>query len=144
MNVKKMVDNLSKEERSATMARVRSKNTKPEKAVRSLLFNMGYRFRICRSDLPGKPDIVLNKFKSVIFVHGCFWHGHTGCKNARIPKSNVEFWKSKIERNKVRFTKVERELVEQGWKILVIWECEIKNNEQLRDKLEDFLNGSNI
>lgn len=128
MSVKRMVDNISKEERSATMAKVRSKNTKPEMIVRSMMFRMGYRFRVCQSCLPGKPDIVLKKYKSVIFVHGCFWHGHDNCKNARIPKSNVEFWTTKIKRNKERFAEVKRELELMGWKVLVIWECELKKN----------------
>lgn len=128
MSVKRMVDNISKEERSATMAKVRSKNTKPEMIVRSMMFRMGYRFRVCQSCLLGKPDIVLKKYKSVIFVHGCFWHGHDNCKNARIPKSNVEFWTTKIKRNKERFAEVKRELELMGWKVLVIWECELKKN----------------
>lgn len=134
-----MVDNISKEERSAQMAKIHSKNTKPEKIVRSVLFRMGYRFRICPTGLPGKPDIVLKKHKSVIFVHGCFWHGHTGCKNARIPKSNIDFWIGKIQRNKERFIEVENDLRNLGWKILVVWECEIKNKELLQNKLKTFL-----
>jgi DNA mismatch endonuclease (patch repair protein) len=120
-----MVDTISKEQRSATMAKVHSKNTKPEILVRSLLFRRGYRFRICQPCLPGKPDIVLKKYKSVIFVHGCFWHGHDNCKNARIPKSNVEFWTNKIKRNKERFAEVKRQLELEGWKVIVIWECEL-------------------
>ena len=120
-----MVDTICKEQRSATMAKVHSKNTKPEILVRSLLFRRGYRFRICQPCLPGKPDIVLKKYKSVIFVHGCFWHGHDNCKNARIPKSNVEFWTNKIKRNKERFAEVKRQLELEGWKVIVIWECEL-------------------
>ena len=120
-----MVDTISKEQRSATMAKVHSKNTKPEILVRSLLFRRGYRFRICQPCLPGKPDIVLKKYKSAIFVHGCFWHGHDNCKNARIPKSNVEFWTNKIKRNKERFAEVKRQLELEGWKVIVIWECEL-------------------
>ena len=107
------------------MAKVHSKNTKPEILVRSLLFRRGYRFRICQPCLPGKPDIVLKKYKSAIFVHGCFWHGHDNCKNARIPKSNVEFWTNKIKRNKERFAEVKRQLELEGWKVIVIWECEL-------------------
>lgn len=122
-----MTDTLSKEERSRVMAKVKSRDTKPEKKVRSLLFSLGFRFRLCQKNLPGKPDIVLKKYKTVIFVHGCFWHGHENCKNARIPKSNVEFWKNKIERNKQRFAEVSRQLRAQGWKVVVIWECETKN-----------------
>ena len=120
-----MVDTISKKQRSATMAKVHSKNTKPEILVRSLLFRRGYRFRICQPCLPGKPDIVLKKYKSAIFVHGCFWHGHDNCKNARIPKSNVEFWTNKIKRNKERFAEVKRQLELEGWKVIVIWECEL-------------------
>lgn len=122
-----MTDTLSKEERSRVMAKVKSRDTKPEKKVRSLLFSLGFRFRLCQKNLPGKPDIVLKKYRTVIFVHGCFWHGHENCKNARIPKSNVEFWKNKIERNKQRFAEVSRQLQEQGWKVVVIWECETKD-----------------
>lgn len=125
-----MVDNISQEERSITMAKVHSKNTKPEKLLRSLLFKQGFRFRICQKNLPGKPDIVLKKYKSVIFVHGCFWHGHENCRNARIPKSNVEFWKNKISRNKERFEEVRVLLTKLGWNIIVVWECELTKNQQ--------------
>lgn len=130
-----MTDTLSKEERSRVMAKIKSRDTKPEKKVRSLLFSLGFRFRLCQKNLPGKPDIVLKKYRTVIFVHGCFWHGHENCKNARIPKSNVEFWKNKIERNKQRFAEVSRQLQEQGWKVVVIWECETKDIEALRIRL---------
>lgn len=123
-----MTDNISKERRSFVMSRVRSRDTKPEKIVRSVLFSMGFRFRLCQKNLPGKPDIVLKKYKTVIFVHGCFWHGHENCKNARIPKSNIDFWKGKIERNKQRFEEVSRQLREQGWNVVVIWECEIRKH----------------
>lgn len=125
-----MVDNISQEERSITMAKVHSKNTKPEKLLRSLLFKQGFRFRICQKNLPGKPDIVLKKYKTVIFVHGCFWHGHENCRNARIPKSNVEFWKNKISRNKERFEEVRALLTKLGWNIVVVWECELTKNQQ--------------
>lgn len=125
-----MVDNISQEERSITMAKVHSKNTKPEKLLRSLLFKQGFRFRICQKNLPGKPDIVLKKYKSVIFVHGCFWHGHENCRNARIPKSNVEFWKNKISRNKERFEEVQALLTKLGWNVIVVWECELTKNQQ--------------
>ena len=125
-----MVDNISQEERSITMAKVHSKNTKPEKLLRSLLFKQGFRFRICQKNLPGKPDIVLKKYKTVIFVHGCFWHGHENCRNARIPKSNVEFWKNKISRNKERFEEVQALLTKLGWNVIVVWECELTKNQQ--------------
>lgn len=123
-----MTDTLSKEERSRVMAKVKSRDTKPEKKVRSLLFSLGFRFRLCQKNLPGKPDIVLKKYKTVVFVHGCFWHGYENCKKARVPKSNVEFWKNKIERNKQRFNEVAGQLRAQGWKVVVIWECEIEKD----------------
>lgn len=123
-----MTDTLSKEERSRVMAKVKSRDTKPEKKVRSLLFSLGFRFRLCQKNLPGKPDIVLKKYKTVVFVHGCFWHGHENCKKARVPKSNVEFWKNKIERNKQRFNEVAGQLRAQGWKVVVVWECEIEKD----------------
>lgn len=135
-----MTDTLSKEERSRVMAKIKSRDTKPEKKVRSLLFSLGFRFRLCQKNLPGKPDIVLKKYRTVIFVHGCFWHGHKNCKNARIPKSNVEFWKNKIERNKQRFAEVSRQLQEQGWKVVVIWECETKDMKKLKMILVKELN----
>ena len=146
MSVKKMVDNISREERSAQMAKIHSKNTKPEKIVRSILFRMGYRFRICQTGLPGKPDIVLKKHKSVIFVHGCFWHGHDNCKNASIPKSNVEFWTNKIKRNQERFAEVKHQLELEGWKVFVIWECELKKNaiEETMQKLVSQIQQYNI
>ena len=133
----KMTDALSKEERSRVMAKVKSRDTKPEKKVRSLLFSLGFRFRLCQKNLPGKPDIVLKKYKTVIFVHGCFWHGHENCKNARVPKSNVEFWKNKIERNKQRFNEVAGQLRAQGWKVVVIWECETKDTKKLLSLLKN-------
>ena len=104
--------------------------------MRSLLFLLGFRFRLCQKNLLGKPDIVLKKYKTVIFVHGCFWHGHENCKKSRLPQSNVEFWKNKIERNKQRFAEVSRQLRAQGWKVVVIWECEIsKDFENTMQKL---------
>jgi DNA mismatch endonuclease (patch repair protein) len=110
------------------MAKIRSTNTKPERLIRSALFKRGFRFRIHRKDLPGKPDIVLSKYKTAIFVHGCFWHLHNACNEGRIPKSRVEYWKPKllrnIERDKIHLKSLQ--LLE--WKVLVIWECEIESN----------------
>jgi len=108
------------------MSKIRSKNTKPELLVRSLLFKNGYRFRIHRRDLPGAPDIVLKKYKAVIFVHGCFWHYHAGCRDGKVPKTNTKFWKEKLDRNVTKDKKHQNELNDKGWKVLVIWECEIK------------------
>jgi DNA mismatch endonuclease (patch repair protein) len=122
-----VTDIISKERRSWNMSRIRGKNTQPELIVRSVLHKRGYRFRLHRKDLPGKPDIVLPKYKTVIFVHGCFWHRHKGCKYAYTPKSRVAFWGKKfrgnVERNKV----VKRELKKLGWNVIVVWECQINN-----------------
>ena len=121
------------------MGRIRAKNTKPEVAVRSMLHRNGYRFRIHRKDLPGKPDIVLSKYKTVIFVHGCFWHQHRGCKRATIPKSNNDYWIPKLEKNKKKDKRYKFLLKKLGWNVMTIWECEINNSEKLGRKIRDFL-----
>ena len=118
------MDRISKEHRSWNMSRIKSGNTKPEIVVRSLLHKLGYRFRLHRKDLPGKPDIVLPRYNSVVFVHGCFWHRHNGCKNASVPKTKKIFWREKFKGNIERDIKVQEELQSMGWKILIIWECE--------------------
>lgn len=117
------------------MARIKGKNTRPEKRVRSLLHAMGYRFRLHRKDLPGTPDIVLPKYGAVVFVHGCFWHQHPGCKRASIPTSNEEFWQKKLAANKRRDARVEKELNDRGWKVIIIWECELKNPDSLCERI---------
>lgn len=122
-------------ERSRIMSRVRSKNTGPELAVRSLLHSMGYRFRLHRKDLPGHPDIVLPKHRTVVFVHGCFWHGHEGCKRSARPTSNAAFWNSKIDRNITRDAAAAAELRSSGWKVLTVWECRTRDPEVLRADL---------
>lgn len=129
-----MVDNVSKEVRSYNMSRIRSKDTKPEILVRSYLFSRGLRFRKNDKRYPGSPDIVLPKYKTMVFVHGCFWHLHEGCKHARIPKSNVEYWKKKLYRNRERDKRNQKELKEMGWKVITVWECELK-----KDKVEQTL-----
>ena len=121
------------------MSKIRSKDTKPEKIVRSLLFSLGYRFRLHKKDLPGKPDIVLPKYKAVVFVNGCFWHGHENCKDAGIPKTNSQFWCNKISKNKERDRRVSKELELAGWKVLVVWECQINDKEKLISFLESKL-----
>lgn len=121
------------------MARIRSKDTSPEIAVRKLLHSLGYRFRLHRKDLPGKPDLVLPRYKAAILVHGCFWHRHPGCKYAYSPKSNVEFWQKKFDANQTRDLKVQAQLVEMGWRYCVIWECETSNLDKLREKVVAFL-----
>ena len=118
------MDRISKEHRSWNMSRIKSGNTKPEIVVRSLLHKLGYRFRLHRKDLPGKPDIVLPRYNSVVFVHGCFWHRHNGCKKATVPKTKNIFWREKFKGNIERDIKVQEELQSMGWKILIIWECE--------------------
>lgn len=127
-----MSDIYSKSKRSEIMSHISGKETKPEVIVRKFLFANGFRFRKNVKDLPGKPDIVLPKYKTVIFIHGCFWHGHT-CKRGILPTTNVEFWKTKIGGNIERDKRDITELGKQGWRVIVIWQCEIKNN-LLRDK----------
>lgn len=134
-----MVDSLTREKRSWNMSRIRSKDTKPEKIVRSLLHRMGYRFRLHVKDLSGKPDVVLPKYKTVIFVHGCFWHRHPKCKYAYTPKSRIEFWEKKFAENIARFKIVKKELKHLKWNVLVIWECEIKSNADLANKLRKMI-----
>ena len=108
------------------MAAIRSKNTKPEILVRHYLWGHGFRYRLNHPRLPGKPDIVLRKYRTCIFVNGCFWHGHEGCQHYTVPKTNTEFWVSKIRRNKERDEKVLHELASMGWHCIVIWECDLK------------------
>lgn len=121
------------------MGRIRSKNTKPEKVIRSLLHRMGYRFRLHRKDLPGKPDIVLPRYKTVIEIRGCFWHRHEGCKNATMPKSNTEFWQEKFKKNVERDRDNEKKLQDLGWNVIVIWACELKNPEEIEKNLKEKL-----
>ncbi len=121
-----MSDSLTAERRSWNMGRIRGKNTKPEMIVRSMLHRMGYRFRVHRGDLPGKPDIVLPKHRTAVFVHGCFWHRHPGCKYAYLPKTRTAFWRAKFEANEKRDTDAIKRLASLGWQVVVLWECEIK------------------
>ena len=124
------------------MSRIRSENTSPERLVRSLLHGMGYRFRLHRKDLPGKPDIVLPKYKTVIEVRGCFWHRHQGCKQASTPKSNEAFWQEKFSRNVARDRRNTRLLKKLGWRVIIIWECETKAENRLMKKLAKLENRS--
>lgn len=132
-----MTDIFSKNKRSEIMSKISAKNTKPEIILRKALFKRGYRYRINYKKLPGKPDIVLSKYKTVIFVNGCFWHAHANCKDAHLPKSNVEFWKKKIDSNIERDNRNIQQLKNMGWNILVIWECEInkKNIDSLINRI---------
>jgi DNA mismatch endonuclease (patch repair protein) len=121
-----MTDVHSKETRSFNMSRIRSKNTKPEIAVRKFLFSKGFRYRLHDKKLPGKPDIVLPKYKTIIFIHGCFWHGHEACKYYVIPKTNTDWWVNKINTNSNNDRRAEEALLTKGWNIITIWECELK------------------
>ena len=121
-----MADILSPEERSRNMAAIRSRDTKPEVYLRKLLFARGYRYRIADKSIPGHPDIFLRKYNTAIFVHGCFWHGHKGCKDSHTPNTNTDYWTSKITRNQQRDQDVWRQLEAKGWSVIIIWECELK------------------
>ena len=125
------------EQRSRNMSAIKSKNTKPEIKVRKVLHSMGYRFRLHSKDLPGSPDIVLPKYKTVIFVHGCFWHMHENCKYASTPKTRQEFWNKKFKENIKRDSEIQDKIKNLDWRSVVIWECETKNIENLRDKIID-------
>lgn len=127
---------MTPEQRSRCMAAVKGKDTKPEMIVRKYLFSQGLRFRLQVKNLPGKPDIVLPKYKTVVFVNGCFWHGHKDCRYYRLPKSNVEFWQQKISRNIERDCRTEAELTTLGWRVIRVWECEIKTRAKREAALE--------
>lgn len=133
------MDRLTPEQRSRLMSRIGSKNTKPEITVRRLVFSLGYRYRLHSKHLPGSPDLVFPGRKRVIFVNGCFWHGHSGCRFSRLPKSRVEFWQTKIEHNRERDRENIAALEADGWRVLTIWQCELKNIEQLMIRLKVFL-----
>jgi DNA mismatch endonuclease (patch repair protein) len=121
------------------MRQVKAKNTKPEITVRKIIFSLGFRYRLHVDTLPGKPDIVFPGRKKIIFVHGCFWHGHIGCRYARLPKERVEFWSEKIGRNRERDSRNIDELEKMGWKTLVVWQCDLKQPELLTARLKEFL-----
>jgi DNA mismatch endonuclease, patch repair protein len=134
-----MTDVYSSEKRSEIMACVRATDSKPELTVRQVAHGLGYRFRLHRTDLPGKPDIVFPRHKRVIFVHGCFWHGHKGCPKARRPSSNLAFWDRKLSRNVERDCENKVALKKAGWKVLVIWGCETQDRERLKRRISRFL-----
>ena len=121
------------------MSRIKGKDTKPEKIVRSILHRKGLRFRLNRKDLPGRPDIVLPKYKTVLLVHGCFWHRHPRCKYAYNPKSRVSFWQKKFSENIERDKSVKKELRKKGWKVIVVWECKTKNPEILEQDVNKII-----
>ena len=134
-----MTDVHEPEIRSYNMSRIHSKDTKPEMAVRRFLFCQGFRYRLHVKHLPGTPDIVLPKYRTVVFIHGCFWHLH-GCKYSTMPKTNKQFWENKLNRNKIRDKIVESRLNDEGWNTYTVWECELKDNrERCLERLADYI-----
>src|SRR6185437_468235 len=135
------MDTFSRIKRSDIMRRVHSSGTRPEMAVRNIVKRLGFRYRACYSSLPGKPDIVINEERKAIFVRGCFWHAHR-CKAAKLPKSNRTYWKRKQTRNASRDATVARELRSKGWKLMVLWECQIRSGKRLESRISRFLRTS--
>jgi len=133
-----MADRITKAQRSRNMARVKNKNTAPELIVRKTLHRLGFRFRLHRSDLPGNPDIVLPRHHKIVFVHGCFWHGHT-CPRGKRPSTRQDFWNRKLDGNQKRDKANQDKLKELGWEILIVWECQVKNVDNLEKQLLDFM-----
>ncbi len=123
-----MSDNLTPSQRKLCMSNIHGANTQPELLLRRGLWGLGYRYRVNDKRLPGSPDIVLSKYRSVIFVHGCFWHGHKDCKNYTVPKTNTDFWVAKVRRNQERDQEVWRKLEAKGWSVIIVWECELEKN----------------
>jgi len=142
-NIAKMVDTRTAgakaEARSRIMRGVRKKNTKPELLVRRELHAMGFRFRLHRRDLPGTPDVIMPRHRAAILVHGCFWHQHVGCRHANLPRTRTDYWLPKLARNVKRDAQTEKELVALGWRVLVLWECELRDGVALRNRLQAFI-----
>ncbi len=136
-----MPDIFSKEKRSDIMSKISGKETKPEILVRKYLFKQGFRFRKNVKSLPGTPDIVLPKLKTIILIHGCFWHGHINCSKATMPTTNTEFWNSKIQKNIDRDKKVNAELKKLGWKVIIIWDCKLKNKKIFEKTMQKLVSG---
>ncbi len=136
-----MADILTVAERSERMSRIKSKNSKAEVRVRQIVHRMGFRYRLHNPTLPGKPDLVLRQHNKIIFIHGCYWHRHGKCRRLTIPESNAEFWQRKFQQNIERDQRIAKQLADLGWKVLVVWECETKDEESLKRKLKRFLSG---
>jgi DNA mismatch endonuclease (patch repair protein) len=134
-----MTDVFTAEKRSAVMARVKARDTGPERVVRRLLWRLGARYRLDRKDLPGRPDIVMPGRKLAVFVHGCFWHGHDCARGARVPKANRDYWTGKIGRNRARDIETRARLEALGWRVEVVWECELKDEAAVEQRLADLL-----
>ena len=126
-------------ERSRIMRAVKSRDTAPEMTVRRLVYSMGYRYRLHRKDLPGKPDLAFKRRRKVIFIHGCFWHGHDCKRGARVPKNNREYWETKIARNRERDKQHDEDLKREGWRVFVVWECQISEPEAVTERIKSFL-----
>jgi len=139
-----MTDVFTPEKRRSIMATVHGRNTSPEKRVRSMLHKLGYRFRLHATSLPGRPDIVLPRYRKVVFVHGCFWHQHPGCSRASTPTTNREFWLAKLQGNVARDLLVQQQLKEVGWQFMVVWECELRRPQDVEDRLRQFLNQDDV
>lgn len=131
-----MTDTMTPEQRSRCMSAIKSNDTKPEMLVRKYLHGMGLRYGVHNKKLPGSPDIVLRKYKTVIFINGCFWHGHDNCRYYRLPKSNIEFWQTKINRNRERDKRDIEALRKRGWRVIVVWECELRTKELRQQTLQ--------
>lgn len=134
-----MTDSVDAQTRSRVMSKIRGKNTRPEMVVRRLVFSLGLRYRLHRRDLPGTPDMVFAKRRKVIFVHGCYWHRHAGCKFARLPKSHLDFWLPKLQSNVERDARNIIALEQSGWRVLTLWECELSDIGRLRKRICEFL-----
>ncbi len=139
MNTPESTDVFPPAKRSAVMAQVKGRNTKPELVVRRLLWRLGARYRLHRRDLPGSPDIVLPGRRLVVFVHGCFWHGHDCARGARVPKANRDYWTAKVGRNRTRDVETRRKLEAACWRVEVVWECELKDAAGLEQRMRDLL-----
>jgi DNA mismatch endonuclease (patch repair protein) len=143
-NLSDVADHVDPAKRSLIMAAVHSKNTKPEIVVRNIVYRLGYRYRLHSGKLPGHPDLVFAGRRKVVFVHGCFWHRHSGCRYASSPKTRVEFWQSKFLANVARDERTRLELERSGWKVLTVWQCELKQLESLVERLDEFLSEKNL
>lgn len=133
-----MIDHVSKEKRSEIMKRIGGKDTTPELMVRKLIYSLGFRYRLHGKELPGKPDLVFSGRKKVIFVHGCFWHGHN-CKKGKPPKTNLDYWLPKLNENQARDARNQKLLESMGWQVLVLWQCEINDTNNLKETISHFL-----
>lgn len=133
------MDSLTEKQRSLCMSKIRSKDTQPEKTVRKILTQMEWRYRLHAGKLPGKPDIIISKIKTIIFINGCFWHQHKGCKRKSMPKTNINYWKRKLQRNIEKQKKDITALKKMGWRVSIIWECQTKDKERLANKLQKIL-----